>query len=60
MSCGVDGTSGLGLMLLWLWCRPAAAALIQPLAWKLPYARGEALKKKILRWKVFLDYLNGP
>ena len=33
-------------MLLWLWCRPAAAAPIQPLAWELPYATGAALKKK--------------
>ena len=32
--------------LLWLWCRPAAAALIQPLAWDLPYAAGAALNKK--------------
>ena len=24
--------------LLWLWCRLAAAALIHPLAWELPYA----------------------
>ena len=31
------------LALLWLWCRPAAAALIQPLAWELPYAMGVAL-----------------
>ena len=31
--------------LLWLWCRPAAAALIGPLAWKLPYAMGVALKR---------------
>ena len=29
-----------------LWCRPAAAALISPLAWELPYAVGVALKKK--------------
>ena len=29
-----------------LWCRPAAAALIQPLTWELPYAAGAALKKK--------------
>ena len=29
-----------------LWCRPAAAALIQPLAWELPYVRGVTLKKK--------------
>ena len=26
----------------WLWCRPAAAALIGPLAWLLPYASGAA------------------
>ena len=26
------------LALLWLWCRPAATALIQPLAWDPPYA----------------------
>ena len=24
--------------LLWLWCRPVAAAPIQPLAWEPPYA----------------------
>ena len=30
--------------LLWLWCRPAATALIGPLAWKPPYAMGAALK----------------
>ena len=35
---------GLDLALLWLWCRPAAAALICPLAWELPYAVGVALK----------------
>ena len=32
--------------LLWLWCRPAVTALIHPLAWELPYARGAALKGK--------------
>ena len=32
--------------LLWLWCRPAAAALIRPLAWGLPYATGAALKEE--------------
>ena len=30
--------------LLWLWCRPAAIALIQPLTWELLYASGVALK----------------
>ena len=29
--------------LLWLWCRPAATALIQPLAWEPPYAVGVLL-----------------
>ena len=33
-------------MFLWLWHRPAAAALIQPLAWELPYAMDVALKRK--------------
>ena len=33
-------------MLLWLWCRLAAAAHIRPLAWELPYAEGAALNKK--------------
>jgi len=32
-------------MLLWLWRRPAATALIRPLAWEPPYAAGAALEK---------------
>ena len=32
--------------LLWLWHRPAAVALIQPLNWKLLYAVGVAIKSK--------------
>ena len=32
--------------MLWLWCRPAAAALICCLAWEPPYAAGVALKRK--------------
>ena len=35
-------------MLLRLWCRLAAASLIQPLSWELPYAEGVALKKKAI------------
>ena len=30
----------------WLWCRPAAAAVIQPLAQELPYSTGAATKGK--------------
>ena len=33
-------------VLLWLWCRQAAAALIGPLARELPYATGVSRKKK--------------
>ena len=32
--------------MLRLWYKPAAVALIRPLAWKLPYATGLALKRK--------------
>ena len=46
MSCGVGCRCILDLALLWLWCRMAAAALIQPLAWEPPYATGVVLKKK--------------
>ena len=46
VSCGVGHRCGKDLALLWLWCRPAAIALIQPLAWELAYAEGVALKDK--------------
>ena len=46
MSCGIGQSHGLDLALLPLWCRPAATAPIQPLAWELPYAMGAAVKKK--------------
>ena len=46
----------LGSQLLWLLCRLAAAALIQPLAWELPHAVGVAIKrkKKILN-RIFVE-----
>ena len=34
-----------GLDLVWLWRRPAAIALIGPVAWEPPYAAGAALEK---------------
>ena len=46
MSCGVGQRHGLDPMLLWLWCRLAAVALIQPLAWEPPYAVGADLRSK--------------
>ena len=45
MSCGVGHRCGLDPILLWLWCRCAAVAPIQPPAWELPYAAGAALKQ---------------
>mgnify|MGYP007088182029 CR=1 FL=1 len=32
----------------WLWCRPAATAPIEPLAWEPPYAAGAALRRQII------------
>ena len=49
MSCGVGCRRGSDPVLLWLWRRLAATALIQPLAWEPPYAVGaaqEMAKKK--------------
>ena len=34
------------MVLLWLWCRPAATAPIGHLAWEPPYAVSLALKRK--------------
>ena len=45
VSCGVGCRHSSDVVLLWLWCRLAAVALIQPLAWKPPYVSGAALKK---------------
>ena len=46
MSCGVGRRCSLDPALLWLWCRPAPTAPIQPLAWEPPYAMGTALKRQ--------------
>ena len=63
-SVSCRSSSDLVLLLLWLWQRPAAATLIHPLAWKLPYATGEAVKRKKKERKTkkpiiqFLDLQN--
>ena len=49
MSCGVGCRHDSDPMLLWLWRRALAMALILPLAWEPPYATGaaqEMAKKK--------------
>ena len=51
MSCGVGCKCGSDPVLLWLCCRPAATALIGPLAWEPPYAAGAALGKAKRRKK---------
>ena len=45
MRYGVGCTVHSDLALLWLWCRPAATAVIRPLAWDLPFAEG-------VHWKI--------
>ena len=46
MSCGVGYEHGVDLPLLWLWHRPAATDLIEPLSWEPLYATGVALKRQ--------------
>ena len=48
-------------MVLWLWCRLAAGALIQPLAWEPPYAAGygpkkQKKKKKYMHQSILSDH----
>ena len=61
MSCGVGHRGTSDPQLLWLWCRLALTALIQPLAWEPPYAMGVALKyknKKKRKFELFQYYTN--
>ena len=52
--------SGLRIhCLLWLWHRPAAAAVIQPLAQELQYAAGVAIKRKKKKKKIGVFALLG-
>ena len=46
MTCGVGRRRGLDPVSLWLWHRPAAVALIRPLALEPPFAVGAALNSK--------------
>ena len=73
MSCDVGHRCGSNPALLWLWCKPAATALIGPLAGEPSYAAGVALKRREKRKKIvsfeswmdkkegqFHEYLNNP
>ena len=60
MSCGVGQRHGSDPVLLWLWRRLSAVALIRPLTWELPYVAGAALKSKIFKKQksgLRLDYI---
>ena len=46
MGWGSGIATSLDPTLLWLWHRPAAVPLIQPLSWETPYAADAALKEK--------------
>ena len=46
MRCGEVHRCSSDLMLLWLWCRPAAVAPIGPLNWEHPCTMGAALKRE--------------
>ena len=46
LSCGIGLRCSLYPTLLWLWCRLAATAPIQSLAWEPPYTTGAALERQ--------------
>ena len=50
MRLRIQSLASLSGLRIWrcreLWCRPAATALIRPLAWELPYVVGVALKSQ--------------
>ena len=61
MSCGVGRRRGSDPVLLWLWHRLVASALIRPLAWEAPYAAGAALEKaKRRKKKVYTTQFYHP
>ena len=45
VSCGVGRRCDLDPVLLWLWRRPAATALIRPLAWEPPICHRSGPRK---------------
>ena len=51
MSSGISHRCSSDLVLLCLWYRPSAIALIRPLAWNLPYAIRIALKRQKIKLK---------
>ena len=62
MSCGVGRRRGLDAEWLWLWRRPAATALIRPLAREPPYAVGVAqeMPKRQKKIKIRIKLKKNP
>ena len=56
--CSIGCRCKLDLALLWLWCRPAAAAQILPPAWELPYAAGVALRRRGKKLTITTDIIT--
>ena len=46
------------LVLLWMWCRLEAAALIRPLGWECPYAAVVALKRQKKRGGAHMPFFD--
>ena len=57
VTCGVGCRYDSAPELLWMWCRPAAPSVIQPLAWELPFATGAALISQTNKHKNSSDRL---
>ena len=51
MSCGIYHRCGSDLTFLWFWRRLAVTALIRPIVWEPPDAKGAALKDKKKEFK---------
>ena len=60
VSCGVGHKHGSDLALLLLWHRLAAIALIQPLAWELPYCHGCGPKKQKKKDQILVKQMSNP
>ena len=58
VSCGIGCRLGSDPELLRLWCRPAVAGPIRPLALELPYAEGAKKKKKKKKKKASLKVVS--
>ena len=58
MSCCVGSRQSSDTVFLWLWCKSAATAPIQPLALETPYAEGASLKIQKKKKILYLAYLK--